>query len=102
MRTHKPEVPFKVDEPIETGQESTTLSYVLYMEDGNCQEFFLNSEGTLKPITDESFGSPFIATTVFQVYSQLSNLRMQYSSSCRFFALEYSEFEVRRMKSIFT
>ncbi|MBD2705424.1 hypothetical protein IC229_32740 [Spirosoma sp. BT702] len=80
-------------------EESLSLSYVLLMEDGNGQELFLNEEKKLTRLTEDPTARPFQVVTIFQVYGQLNALRRAYPSVCRFFALEYAEFETRRSNS---
>lgn len=77
-------------------EESPTQSYVLFMEDGNGQELFLNEEKKLTRLAEDAIAKPFQVVTIFQVYEELNALRHEYPSVCRFFALEYAEFETRR------
>jgi hypothetical protein len=77
-------------------EESLALRYVVYMEDGNGQEFFLTEEQLLIALAENPSAKPFVVKTIFQVYEQLHRLRKLNPNICRFFALEYSEFNERR------
>jgi len=72
------------------------MIYVINLEDGGGQEFYLNTEGAFTPLASSN---PIPAQTFRSfglMMKRLAQLRSSYSSSCQLYGVEQSEFEERR------
>ena len=72
------------------------ITYVVYLIDDNGEEYFVNQENELIPVSTSVDQQLLILKNLFQISAQLTRLRKIYLSNCRLFALEYGEFLERK------
>ena len=72
------------------------IAYVVYLIDSIGEEFFITQEDEQVKVNTTDDQKPLIVKSLFQISAQLIRLRKKYTSNCRLFALEYSEFLERK------
>ena len=85
-------VPSTTDIDWATGE----MNFVINLEDGGGKEFYLSAGGALVGLADKSEEEPHVFKTNKQVTKQLDQLRQKYPRTCRVYALEKREFELRK------
>ena len=72
------------------------MIYVINIEDGGGQEFFLTQESTLVNLSSNSQEEPQEYKSLKLALKKRNQLRPQYADNCRIYALERTEFSARR------
>lgn len=76
--------------------DAETMIYVINLEDGGGQEFFLTVEGNLVNLSAFSEEQPQEFKAYKLVAKKIDQIREKYPASCQIYGLEQSEFDARR------
>lgn len=72
------------------------MIYLINLQDGTGQEFYLTTQGTLASLSAKDEQEPQQFKTYKQVNKQLEALRQKYPKTCRVYFVERREFDERR------
>lgn len=72
------------------------MIYVVNLEDGGGNEFFLTAEGVLIGLSSDGPEQPQEFRTYKLTAKRIDQLKPRYAATCRLYALERSEFDKRR------
>jgi hypothetical protein len=75
----------------------TQMIYVINLEDGGGQEFYLATNGNLLSLSTPSDEEPQEFRSYKLVAKKMDQLRERYPASCHVYALERKEFDKRRL-----
>lgn len=72
------------------------ITYVVYLIDGNGDEFFVSQDDKAIRVNAAGDQKPLVVKNLFQISAHLNRLRENYLPNCRLFALEFDEFLERK------
>lgn len=88
-------ITFAADKP-EQDRDSKHMIYVINLEDGGGQEFFLTVGGGLINLSTDAEEQPQEFKTFKLVEKKIHQIREKYPATCRIYALDKKEFDNRR------
>ena len=77
-------------------QDWTHMTYVINLEDGGGQEFFLTMEGSMINLSTVTQEQPQEFKTIKLVSRKMDQIRDKYPATCRIYCLERREFDRRQ------
>lgn len=88
-------ITFAIDKEVKAGT-SIQMIYVINLEDGGGQEFYVTSEEKLISLSLPNQPEPQEFRSLKLAMKRLDQLRPKYPATCRLYALERTEFNHRR------
>jgi len=72
------------------------MTYIISLEDGGGQEFFLDADGEMAGIATRSPQKPQEFSSYRATAKKVDALRAKYPKTCQLYAVEKAEFDERR------